>query len=685
MKLYERIKDDVKNDVNWNRVARVGVRGLRATPSAAKTYVTDKVPIIGWLPRYNYRWLLTDFVAGLTLSLMLIPQSLAYAKIAKIPVQYGLMSSWSPAVIYTFMGTSKDMSTGPTSLIGLLTSDVVDDLVGEGYSPEAISSAVALMMGICMAAMGFLKLGFLLDFISYPVLTGFISAVAITIGLGQVDNLIGEENVGDGTANIIHDVLTNFGTCNGRAAGMGIASVVLLVGLQKAGERWGSKNKVIWFISITRAFIALLLFTGISYGVNKGRAEDDYLFDVSEVPPTRINAPKPVDAALLGKAAGGSIAAFLGASIEHVAIARAFGLRNNYVTDPSQELCYLGVTNIWNSFFTCMGVGGAMSRTAVNSQCQVKSPLSGVVTTGVIVLALYKWTGALYWVPKATLAAIIITAIWPLIGKPSTYYHFWKTSLADFIASMIAFWVSLFVSTEIGIGSAVGFNVAYVLLRQVFIRISTVSADSRSELAASLDAARGMPPSIPPDTRVFRFEESFFFPNVQRIKRIILDTVQTYHSPEYNSRNGEEAERNWSVEGERRIARLRKKANIETSNLPPINVVILDFAKVNFFDTSAVIGLKNFLAELKQYAGKGVEVRLVALNGMARERFERAGWTLLDADSSMDTSKPTNVRVFPSVGQAVQASRAASEIVEVIVKNDESSEENTTVSHREKM
>ena len=578
------------------------------------------------------------------------------------------------------------MSTGPTSLIGLLTSNVVDDLVKEGYAPEAISTAVALMMGLCMAGMGFLKLGFLLDFISYPVLTGFISAVAITIGLGQVANLIGEKNVGSGTANIIHDVFTNLGTCNGRAAGIGFASVILLVGLQKAGEKWGSKYRIVWFLSITRAFIALLLFTGISYGVNKGRSSKHYLFDVSKVPSTAIHSPKPVDATLLGKAAGRSIAAFLGASIEHLAIARAFGLRNNYVTDASQELCYLGVTNIWNSFFTCMGVGGAMSRTAVNSQCQVKSPLSGIVTTGVIVLALYKWTGALYWIPKATLAAIIITAIWPLIGKPSTYYHFWKTSLADFIAAMIAFWVSLFKSTEIGIASAVGFNIAYVLLRQVFKHITTISADSRSELAASLDASRGLPPNIPADTRVFRFEESFFFPNIQRIKRAILDTIQTYHAPEYNTRNGDEADRIWSVEGEKRIARLRRRAQIDNNNnLPIIAVVVLDFGKVNFFDTSAVIGLKSFLLELKQYAGDKVEVCFVGLNGMTRERFERAGWTLLDGDSSMDSSKPTNVRVFRSVTDAVRATRPADEVLEVIVKNDESSEENTTVGYHEKI
>lgn len=107
MKIYERIKDDFKTDVTWNRVFRLGKQGIRAAPTAGTLYVIEKFPIIGWLPRYDYRWALNDFVAGLTLAVMLIPQGLAYAKISMIPVQYGLMSCWLPAVIYTFMGTSK--------------------------------------------------------------------------------------------------------------------------------------------------------------------------------------------------------------------------------------------------------------------------------------------------------------------------------------------------------------------------------------------------------------------------------------------------------------------------------------------------------------------------------------------------------------------------------------------------
>lgn len=111
-KFVERAKHSFRTDTNWDRVGRYSVIGAKAAPAAAVGYLTDKVPIVGWLPRYRPRWLLTDVIAGLTLAIMLIPQSLAYAAIATIPVEHGLMASWLPASVYAFMGTSKDLSTG---------------------------------------------------------------------------------------------------------------------------------------------------------------------------------------------------------------------------------------------------------------------------------------------------------------------------------------------------------------------------------------------------------------------------------------------------------------------------------------------------------------------------------------------------------------------------------------------
>ena len=535
-----------------------------------------------------------------------------------------------------------------------------------------------MMMGIYGLIIGMLKLGFLLEFISLPILSGFISAVAITIILNQMESLLGEPNVGDGAATQIHDIFQQLPQANGYACAVGFTGILLLTVLDRAGKRWGKKNKVIWFLSITRAFIALVLYTGISYAVNKNRAEGDFLFEVAKVKADGLETPKVPSATLLSKVAGGSIAVFIGSAVEHTAIARGFGVYNNYVTDQSQELTYYGITNIFNSFFHSMGVGGAISRTAVNSACNVKSPLSGFVTTAVVLVSIFKLVGTLYWIPKATLAAIIITAVWPLIYSPWVFYRWWKTSLADFVSSMIAFWVSLFVSTEIGIASSVGFNIVYLLLRQIFVRVSTIP-DTRSELSVVLDEARRLPPpgtSIPADTRIFTFNDSVYFSNSYRAKTSVLDTIQTYHAPVFNSAFASEAERNWSVTGERRVRKLRRAAGItDPASLPPIGVVILDFSRVNHVDATACSHLKDLIKEIKRYGGDRIEFRFVGMSDHVRERFERAKWTILGGDEDASThtagSDDLIVRVYPNTASAIVAPRVTRTSLEEIHENME--------------
>lgn len=543
------------------------------------------------------------------------------------------------------------------------------------------------------------KLGFLLEFISLPILSGFISAVAITIILNQMGSLLGEPNIGDGAATQIRDIFQQLPKANGYACAVGFTGILLLTLLDRAGKKWGKTNRIVWFLSITRAFITLVLFTGVSYAVNKDRADGRFLFDVAKVKADGLEQPKVPSASLLSKVAGGSIAVFIGSAVEHTAIARGFGVYNNYVTDQSQELTYYGVTNIFNSFFHSMGVGGAISRTAVNSACNVKSPLSGFVTTAVVLVSIFKLVGTLYWIPKATLAAIIITAVWPLIYSPRVFYRWWKTSLADFVSSMIAFWVSLFVSTEVGIASSVGFNIVYLLLRQIFIRVKTIP-DTRSELAAVLDEAQRLPPpgtGIPDDTRIFKFADSVYFSNSYRAKSSILDTIQTYHAPVFNSAFAPEAERNWSVTGERRVAKLRRAAGIsDTARLPPIGLVILDFSSVSHLDATGCSHLKDLVREVKKYGGDGIEFRFVGLSHHVRERFKRAKWRILEGNEDRgngESETPEDgpvVRLYPNVAMAVVASRNAISEVEEIQntmeeKKSHDRSENSAPSYREEV
>lgn len=546
---------------------------------------------------------------------------------------------------------------------------------------------MACMMGVYGMAVGFLRLGFLLEYVSLPILSGFISAVAITIMLKQVDSLLGEEDVRDGTAHSIHDIFGKLPSASLYTCAVGFTGILFLTILEKSAKRW-PKNKVLWILSVSRAFLCLVLFTGISYAVNNplGPDKDNFLFEVAAVKTDGLRAPMFPKPALIGKIATRTVALFVGAAVEHTGVARAFGVRNNYETDQSQELAYMGVANFFNSFFHSMGVGGAMSRTSVNSSCNVKSPLSQLVTMAIVLISIYELAGALYWIPKATLAAIIICAVWPLVSKPTTFYTYWKTSLADFISSMLALWVSLFISNEIGLAVAVGFNIVYCMMRQTFSRVKTVSSEDQSELERMIDQSRGVPHNTPADVRIFRFNNSFFFANSYAVRTAILDGIRTNHAPMYSTVNGAEAERNWSVVAETHLRRLRKKAKLQdVSALPPIRLLILDFVKVNHFDYTALRHLNDLVKELKKYAGNDVEVRFVGVSHYVRQRMERGGFLVCDGGPSGNSDDTGAVGVYPSIASAVTAPRKHNAAAEVIqIKGDDDSAEEINYSHQEK-
>jgi solute carrier family 26 (sodium-independent sulfate anion transporter), member 11 len=264
------------------------------------------------------------------------------------------------------------------------------------------------MVGIYSLAMGVLGLGFLLDYVSVPVLTGFISATALIIGMGQVGNLVGLSGVPDGVFNQLGFLLKHLPDWDGPTCGIGIGTIILLLALEKIGKTWGKKHFIIKYLASSRAVIALVIFTLISYLVNKDR-KDDLLWGISKVNTHGIIAPKAHNTGLISKVATRAIAPLVACTLEHLAVGKAFGRKNAYEIDESQELNYLGVTNLVNSFFGAMTVGGAMSRTAVNSECGVKSPLNGLVTSAFILLTIYVFSPALFWLPKATLSAIIVS------------------------------------------------------------------------------------------------------------------------------------------------------------------------------------------------------------------------------------------------------------------------------------
>jgi sodium-independent sulfate anion transporter 11 len=533
-------------------------------------------------------------------------------------------------------------------------------MVAEGFKAERVASAVALMVGVYSMFVGFFKLGFLLEYISTPVLSGFISAAATVIILGQIPSIFGLDNVQSGTANTIHDFFATLRQSEWRTVLIGISGILILQSLQFAGRKYGKKSKVVWALSISRAALVLFIFTSISYGVNKSRPEKP-LFEISKIKSAGIQAPQIPPHALIGKVAVRALAPFLAASLEHIGIAKAFALKNNYRIDASQELSYLGITNFFNSWFGAMAVGGAMSRTAVNSDAGVKSPLNGIFTSAVVILGIYKLSGALFWIPKATLAAIIITAVWHLVGPASIFYKYWRTSFADFVASMLCFWITLFLSSEQGIAFGVGFSVVWTMLRAAFSGVANVTMNSQMEEGKRVsvfvegkdDVLLG---EVGDNTKVFRFEDSILFPNAERVKEQILDVLQVYHSGVQQADAEKATERSWSVARENRVKRLRKRAEVGP-HPPQLHIVVLDFAKVSMIDSTALNSLSSLRSEVARFAGDQCEIRCVNVEWSVWNRFERHGWvvkTELELASSMDeNNRQADIVIFDSLARAI--------------------------------
>ncbi|KAL6887760.1 sulfate transporter family domain-containing protein [Trichoderma longibrachiatum] len=626
-----RAKEDAaaayRTDANINRAKRWAGPIARRIPSAAAEYLIEKVPIVQWLPRYNPKWLLNDFIAGITVGVMFVPQGISYAKIATIPVVHGLYSSWIPSLLYLFMGTSKEVSSGPTSVLGLLTAEAVSSLPDE--DPATVASAVAFMVGVYALIVGALKLGFLLDFVSGPVLTGWISAVALVILLGQVGSLVGL-TVGSTTVEIIRGVLGHLDKIQGMTACIGLTGIAMLLIFEHVGKTLGKKNKWIKFFCTSRAAVVLIIYTLVSWGVNHNRGEDDYMWAVTAINSSGLPKAKSHDTTLLAKVAGRAVAPFIAMSIEHLGVGKAFGLRNGYDIDRSQELLFLGTANMVASIQGSMASGGAMSRTAVSSEAGSKSPLNFIFTAGFVLLTLYELAPALYWIPKATLSAIIIMAVAHLVSPPKLFYRYWRISFIDFIASMLGFWVTLFTSTEIGLAVSVAFSLVYTLLRLAFPRLVKVSHSQAETNHWTLAKSRPNDAEIdvPPEAYYVKFTNDLLFPNAERLKNAIVDDIKVRYTPNTAMLQAAEDNRTWNDSTKRRVANLRKRLHIQpiSTEAYPLRYIVLDFGMISFIDTTGVLLLIELKMALRKYLGKELQFRFVNMAPEVLERFTRSEW-----------------------------------------------------------
>ncbi|EDO18213.1 hypothetical protein Kpol_543p43 [Vanderwaltozyma polyspora DSM 70294] len=457
-------------------------------------YLISIFPIIKWLPFYNYKWLISDLIAGITIGCVLVPQSMSYAQIATLPPQYGLYSSFVGAYTYSLFATSKDVCIGPVAVMSLQTAKVIQH-VNSSLTEEQktyitaplIATTLALLCGIISAGVGLLRLGFLVELISLNAVTGFMTGSALNIISGQVPALMGyasEVNTREATYKVIINTLKHLPDTKIDAIFGLIPLVILyfwkwwfssmgpkLVDRYYPNSKYKKYIKAFYFYgNAMRSGIIIIVMTSISWSVTRGKSKSERPISILGTVPSglqEVGVFTPPNG-LLAKVAPELPSSIIVLLLEHIAIAKSFGRVNDYKVVPDQELIAIGISNLIGTFFNSYPVTGSFSRSALKAKCNVKTPLSGIFTGSCVLLALYCLTGAFFYIPKATLSAVIIHAVSDLVASYKTTWSFWKMNPLDFICFITTVFITVFASIEDGIYFTMCWSAAILLFKVAF-------------------------------------------------------------------------------------------------------------------------------------------------------------------------------------------------------------------------
>lgn len=422
----------------------------------SKRTLRKRLPILQWLPKYNTTKLLLDVIAGVTVALTAIPQGIAYAVVTGLSPEYGLYAGIMGGFVYLFFGSSKDVTVGPTAVLSAMTSKYVLN-----YSAD-FAVLAAFLAGIVELLMGILQLGFLVEFISGPVISAFITSAALQITSSQLKNLFGlDGSAGYYFAESMYYFIKNIKTANLWDPILGISTIVVLLALKRLGKgcsRTGHcSQKIIWFISLARNAIVIIIGTVIAY-IFKVVADSEPFILIGDIghglpgfslPPfnTVVGNETYTFVDMLNVYGPQSIILPLVAILELVAIAKAF---SGGQLDATQEMIALGLCNIASSFVRSMPVTGSFTRTVLNNASGVQTPAGGIVTGFIIILALSLLTSTFYYIPKASLSGLIITAMFAMI-ETDKFNHLWRNSKREFFIMIFTILICLGVGLEYGL------------------------------------------------------------------------------------------------------------------------------------------------------------------------------------------------------------------------------------------
>ncbi|AMY69168.1 SulP family inorganic anion transporter [Frigidibacter mobilis] len=478
-------------------------------------------PILSWGASYTRAAAANDLIAAVIVTIMLIPQSLAYALLAGLPAEVGLYASIAPLLIYALMGSSRTLAVGPVAVASLMTAAAVGKLAAEG-TPEYLGAAVALALlsGLMLLAMGALRLGFIANFLSHPVISGFISASGLLIAASQLPHLLGIAARGQTLPELLGAVLAGLGGVNLPTLVVGTAATGFLfwsrsrLGPLLRARGWQARPAGMAVRAAPVAAVALTTLAAWGLGLEaRGVALVGWV-------PAGLPVPSlpPLDPGLWAQIAVPALLISIVGYVETISVAQTLAAKRRQRIDPDQELLALGGANLGSALSGGFPVTGGFARSVVNFDAGAETPAAGAFTAIGMALAVLFLTPLLHFLPKATLAATILVAVLSLVDL-GALRRTWALSRTDFAAMAATMLVTLVVGVEAGISAGVILSLGLHLFRTSRPHVAVVGQVPGTEHFRNV---RRHAVVTVPEVLTIRVDESLYFANA----RFLEDTVQ---------------------------------------------------------------------------------------------------------------------------------------------------------------
>lgn len=484
-------------------------------------------PCSEWLANYNKHVLTNDVVAALIVTIMLIPQSLAYALLAGLPAEVGLYASILPLVAYAVFGTSRTLAVGPVAVVSLMTAAAVGNLSLANSSEYLVAAIVlAFLSGLILIAMGIFRLGVLANFLSHPVISGFITASGLIIAASQLKHILGVSASGHNLYELLIALSQQLANVNYPTLILGLSALAFLVWVRKHLKplliTLGMKPRLADLVAKAGPVLAVVATTLATYTMG---LDQQGVKIVGQVPSGLPSLVLPAfDIPLWKELFVSALLISIVGFVESVSVAQTLAAKRRQRISPNQELIGLGASNVASAVSGGFPVTGGFSRSVVNFDAGAETPAAGVFTAVGIALATLFLTPLIHFLPKATLAATIIVAVLSLVDIKSIK-ETWAYSRSDFMSMAATIVITLIFGVELGIVAGVALSILLFLYRTSSPHSAIVGRVPGKEHFRNIDR---FDVEIDRSILTLRVDESLYFANARYLEDRVHDLISKH-------------------------------------------------------------------------------------------------------------------------------------------------------------